>query len=166
MENKVSQYVQHSYTGKVYKVTPNHLLQVSPWKVGDDRRVYEEVNDTYRVITYKNACMIINNQFDNTVEEWNYRGKRYIANAIGTKKNIAEYSYLLSTLPNHSLSIQSNDGMNELKLVKHKGKMYYIWICNQFLPRVKAYDLFGNFCQWVGIDHVKPIFCETDSRYI
>ncbi|MGN1268575.1 MAG: hypothetical protein ACI4U0_03660 [Candidatus Aphodocola sp.] len=147
-------------------MTPTHLLQISPWKIGDDRRIYEEVNDNYRVITYKNACMIVNNQFDNTVEEWSYKGKKYIANAIGSNKNIKEYSYLLSTLPNHSLEIKSNDGMNELKLVKHKGKIYYIWICNQYLPRVKAFDLFGNFCQWVGIDHVKPIFCETDNRYI
>lgn len=53
-----SKYVQHSYTGKVFKVTPTHLLQISPWKVGDDRRIYEEVNDNYRIITYKNACII------------------------------------------------------------------------------------------------------------
>ena len=63
MQSPESQYVQHSYTGKVFKVTPTHLLQISPWKVGDDRRIYEEVNDNYRVITYKNACMIVNNQF-------------------------------------------------------------------------------------------------------
>ena len=53
-----SQYVQHSYTGKVFKVTPTHLLQISPWKIGDDRRIYEEINDNYRVITYKNAVRI------------------------------------------------------------------------------------------------------------
>ena len=37
---------------------------------------------------------------------------------------------------------------------------------NEFLPRVKAYNLFGEFVQWIGIKNCKPIFCETDNRYI
>ena len=60
----------------------------------------------------------------------------------------------------------SNDNMNELKLIKHKGKIYYIMIVNEYLPRVQAYNLFGEFCMWCGIDQCKPIFCETDKTYI
>ena len=56
--------------------------------------------------------------------------------------------------------------MTELKLIKHKGKIYYILIVNEFLPRVQAYNLFGEFCQWCGIDQCKPIFCEDDNRYV
>ena len=66
----------------------------------------------------------------------------------------------------NTLSIQSNDGTSELKMIKHKGKIYYILIINEFLPRVKAYNLFGEFVQWIGIKNCKPIFCETDNRYI
>jgi len=164
-KKSLDQYVQDS-DGIVYKVMPNHYLKLSPWKDGEDRRVHEIEKDNYRMITYKNACMIINSQFNNTVEDWEFNGKQYIANAIGDNKNIDEYSYLLSTLPNHTITISSNDNLSELKLVRHKGKMYYILIINEFLPRVKAYDLFGNFCMWAGIDNCKPVFCKTDRRYI
>lgn len=165
----------------VYKVMPDYLLKLSPWKTGEDRRIYNYDYGDYEVINYKNACMVINKQFDNTVESWNKYGKKYIANSIGTGRNIKEHSYMISTLPNHkvllkdaknifkysdNISITSNDGMQELKLIRHKGKIYYILILNEYLPRVKAYNLFGEFCQWIGIDHCKPIFCETDNKYV
>ena len=150
----------------VYKVMPNHLLKLSPWEDGEDRRVMEKDIDGYKYISYKNACMIINTQFANTVEKWNHKGKNYIANSIGTNKNIEEYTYLLSTLPNHTLTITNNDNLNELKLIRHKGKIYYIMIINEYLPRVQLYNLFGDFCQWCGITDCKPIFNETDRKYI
>ena len=78
-------YIQDN-AGIVYKVMPNHYLKLSPWKDGEDRRVREIENDDYQVITYKNACMIINKQFNNTVEDWEFNGKKYIANAIGELK--------------------------------------------------------------------------------
>lgn len=165
MSDKEKKYVQDK-NNVVYKVTPTHLLKLSPWEEGEDRRVMEKDIDGYKVITYNNACMIVNTQFANKVEEWNFNGKKYIANSIGTNKNIKEYAYLLSTLPNHTITITNNDSLNELKLVKHKGKIYYILIINEYLPRVQAYNLFGEFCQWCGIDQCKPIFCETDNRYI
>ena len=104
--NGSDKYIQDN-EGIVYKVMPTHYLKLSPWKDGEDRRVHEIQNDNYRMITYKNACMIINSQFNNTVENWNFNGKQYIANAIGDNKNIEEYSYLLSTLPNHTITISS-----------------------------------------------------------
>ena len=160
---------------------PTHLLKLSPWEDGEDRRVYEQDFDNYNVITYKNACMIVNKQFNDTVETWERNGKKYIANSIADNINTTEHGYLLSTLPSHkvflkdansmmkytdNVSIESEDGTQELKLIRHKGKMYYILIIKEFLPRVKAYDLFGNFCQWIGIENAKPVFCETDMRYI
>lgn len=163
MDDKL--YIQHS-NGDVYKVMKDHYLKISPWEYGEDRRVTEMETDEYRVITYKNAMMIVNNQFDNKVEEWQFNDKKFIANAIGSNKNIKEYSYLLSTLPNHSLSIQNNDGSSEFKMIKHKGKIYYILIVQNYLPRVQAFNMMGDFVQWVGIDHCKPIFCETDNRYL
>ena len=167
---------------EVFKMLPTHYLKISPWQDGEDRRVMEMENDNYHLITYENACMIVNSQFDNTVEEWEHNGKKYIANALGNK-NPFEHSYLLSTLPshnivlketknllnvvpNHMVSISSEDGTQELKMIKHKGKIYYILIINEYLPRVKAYNMFGEFCQWIGIEHCKPIFNMTDRKYI
>lgn len=180
---KDNTYVQDNL-GLVYKVMPDYLLKMSPWKDGEDRRVYEKTTDEYRMITYSNACMIVNNQFNNTTEKWEHKGKKYVASSISDDKDIREHTYFLTTLPNHktiirdskalinkmhdgnTLSIQSNDGTSELKMIKHKGKIYYILIINEFLPRVKAYNLFGEFVQWIGIKNCKPIFCETDNRYI
>ena len=62
-QNKMDKYIQHTDTGNIYKVMPTHLLQLSPWNDGDDRRVYEVEDDKYHVITYQNACMIVNKQF-------------------------------------------------------------------------------------------------------
>lgn len=177
-----TEYIQTD-NGNVYKVLENHYLKLSPWKDGEDRRVREENIGDYKVISYKNACMIVNNQFSNTVEKWEHNGKQYLANAIGTNKDPIEHSYLLSTLPSHkifindskrilkqmnncSLSITSQDGSQEMKLIKHKGKLYYILIVHEFLPRVQAYNMFGEFCQWIGIDKCKPIFNVTDNKYI
>ena len=174
-------YVQDS-KGEVYKITPSHFLKMSPWKDGEDRRVVETDMGEYKMITYKNACMIVNSQFDNTTEEWDHKGKHYIASAVANKNPI-EHSYLLSTLPshnivlknseglldvigNHTVSIMSDDGSQELKMIKHKGKIYYILIINEYLPRVRAYNVFGEFCQWIGIDHCKPIFNATDMKYM
>ena len=80
----ITKYVQDN-NGIVYKKMPNHLLKLSPWKDGEDRRIQERDIEGYTVINYKNACMIVNSQFDNTVEEWEHNGKKYIANALGNK---------------------------------------------------------------------------------
>jgi hypothetical protein len=179
--SQLTKYVQDNQ-GDVYKVTPEHFLKMSPWKEGDDRRVYEIDNEDYSMLSCENACMIVNKQFANTIEKWEHNGKKYIANATGDK-DPSEHAYLLSTLPSHSLikktknllkslpdnqtlSFQTNDGLSELKMIKHKGKIYYILIINELLPRVKMYNLFGEFCQWANIKFCKPIFCETDKKYI
>lgn len=178
----LSKYVQDA-DGVIYKVMPEHLLKLSPWKDGEDRRVIEKNFDGYSMITYKNACMIVNSQFASINEEWEHNGKKYLASAIPENADEDERSYFLSTLPSHkvvltnakailgndgisSVCMTNDDGSQELKMVKHKGKIYYILIINEFLPRVQAYNTFGEFCQWIGIKDCKPIFCKTDKRYI
>ena len=173
-------YIQDN-KGKIYKIMPNYYLQVSPWEYGDDRRVYEIDNGNYHTLTYKNVCMIVNKQFANSVEEWDRNGKKYISKPISS--NIDEHAALLSMLPSHkiikqsknilntldgnnSISIFSEDNMSEFKMIKHNGKIYYILVINKFLPRVKMYDTFGKFCQWANVKNCKPIFCETDKRYV
>lgn len=173
-------YLQSTYTGNIYKVMDNYLLQLSPWKDGDSRRIYEYDEDDMHVITYQNACMIVNKQFNEIDEEWEHNGKQYKARAL-VNKSLDEHIGMLSMLPSHyikdstkilmqmsnenSICITDNNG-NEFKMVKHKGKIYYMLIINQLLPKVQLYNTFGKFCQMVNIKNVKPIFNVTDKKYI
>lgn len=172
-------YLQ-SNEGVIYKIMDDHLLQLSPWKHGDDRRIYEYDDDNMKVISYQNACMIINKQYNEIDEEWVHNGKRYKARAIANK-DINEHTAMLSMLPSHyikdsvnilktlpnenSITFSDANG-NEFKMVKHKGKIYYCLIINQYLPKVQLYNTFGQFCQMVNIKNVKPIFNETDKKYM
>lgn len=176
---KEDNYVQSSQ-GDIYKVMDTHLLRISPWNDGDDRRVYEYNDDKMKVISYQNAMMIVNKQFAETDEIWEHRGKRYRASAIA-HKNIDEHIAMISMLPNHyikdsvnvlkrmpddnAISITDAHG-NEYKMVKHKGKVCHCLIINEYLPKVQLYDTFGKFCQMVNIKNVKPIFNETDKKYL
>lgn len=173
-------YLQNAYTGVVYKVMNDYLLQMSPWNDGDNRRIYEINTEEYDIITYQNACMIVNKQFAETDEEWTHKGKKFKARAL-TDKSLDEHIAMLNMLPSHyiketktlmrmmpngnSISFSDNYG-NEFKMVKHKGKIYYCLIINQILPKVKLYNTFGEFCQMVNIKNVKPIFNDTDKKYI
>ena len=172
-------YLQ-SKDGKIYKIMSTHLLQLSPWKDGEDRRLYEYNDDDMTVITYQNACMIVNKQYNETDEEWEHNGKRYKARAI-VNKNIDEHTAMLSMLPSHyikdstkilktmpdenSITFSDNKG-NEFKMIKHQGKIYYLLLLNKLLPKVQLYNVFGEFCKMVNIKNVKPIFNETDKKYV
>ena len=176
---KEDNYLQSS-EGKIYKIMDTHLLQLSPWKDGENRRIYEYDDSDMHVITYQNACMIVNKQFAETDEEWEHNGKKYKARAL-INKNIGEHTAMISMLPSHyikesskilktlpnenSITISDNKG-NEFKMVKHKGKIYYCLVVNQYLPKVQLYNTFGDFCQMVNIKNVKPIFNETDKRFV
>ena len=173
-------YLQSLNTGNIYKVMDEYLLQMSPWEDGNSRRVYEYDTNDMTVITYQNACMIVNKQFAETDEEWEHNGKRYKARAIANK-SIDEHTAMLNMLPSHYLKETSkilktlpdensftfeDESGNAFKMVKHKGKIYYCLIVNQLLPKVQLYNTFGKFCQIVNIKNVKPIFNETDKKYI
>ena len=176
---KENNYLQNC-SGTIYKVMDKYLLQISPWEQNSDRRVFEYNLDDMQVITYQNACMIVNKQFSNIDEEWEHNGKKYIARKT-SEKNIDEHTALISMLPSHyvktnskmlmdlpdnnSISLTDNIG-NEFKMVKHKGKIYYALLINQYLPKVQIYDTFGKFCQMVNIKNIKPIFSVTDKKYI
>ena len=75
MEKDEQKYVQSREDGAVYKMLPDYFLKMSPWKDGEDRRVVEKDLGDYKMITYKNACMIVNSQFRDTKEEWSHNGK-------------------------------------------------------------------------------------------
>ena len=103
-----STYLQSNNTGNIYKVMDKYLLQMSPWKDGDDRRVYEYDDSDMTIITYQNACMIVNKQFAETDEEWEHKGKRYLARKVGDK-SIDEHTAMLSMLPSHYINQSKNN---------------------------------------------------------
>ena len=173
-------YLQSIKDDKIYKVMDNYLLQMSPWSNGDNRRLYEFEDNDFMIVTYQNACMIVNKQFLESDEEWEHNGKQYIARSL-KDKTLEEHTAMLNMLPPHyvkdsakvmmttpnidNISIQDIQG-NTFKMVKHKGKIYYMLIINSFLPKVNLYDTFGKFCQIVNIKNVKPIFNVTDRKYV
>ena len=82
-----------------------------------------------------------------------------------TVTELVEPDYPVLAADENSITFNDERG-NQFKIVKHKGKLYYCLIINKYLPKVSLYDTFGKFCQMVNIKNVKPIFNETDKRYI
>lgn len=166
---------------KVFKITPTHFLQLSPWNDGDDRRVYEMSDENYHIITYQNACMIVNKQFQDIDERWQRNDKHYIARKNNQDRSPYEIAAIINMLPSHELVTQMSSILGQLpddsqlsiqnektefKMIRHNGKINYVLIVDEYLPRVQLYDTFGKFCKWANIKNIKPIFCETDKRYI
>jgi len=167
MKYDLNKYVMDS-SGLIYKQIETHYLNLSPC---DPREKYVTMinmeNRDCHLISYNNACMIVNKQYNSIDESWNFEGKTYLArmlNIVG-KDDIEVHTQRIRLLPDHRI-VLDDEGESELKMVKHKGKLYYILLINERLPRVKAYDLFGKFCQWVGIQYCKPIFCPDDDEFI
>ena len=168
---KEDNYLQSS-NGKVYKVMDKYLLQISPWKHGDDRRVYTYNSDDMTIITYQNACMIVNKQYNEIDEEWEHNGKKYKARAL-VNKSIDEHTAMLSMLPSHYIkesskilrtlpdenSITFNDERgNEFKIVKNKGKLYYCLIIS---------SAFGHaVCSCLTHSNSMPISCNRKFNFI
>ena len=93
-------YLQSIKNDKIYKVMDNYLLQMSPWSNGDNRRLYEFEDDDFMIVTYQNACMIVNKQFLESDEEWEHNGKQYIARSL-KDKTLEEHTAMLNMLPAH-----------------------------------------------------------------
>lgn len=173
-------YIKEKDSGLVYKVLPNHFLRMSPGE-SSNRRVYEISDDNYHILTSNNACMIVNKQFQDTEEKWEHDGKRFYSPAIPQSSNVDVHAAMLAMLPSHQLiksaeeDLLNSDNMDciscqsknsEFKMVKHKGKIYYILIVKEYLPRVQVYNMFGKFCQWANVKHCKPIFCENTKKFL
>lgn len=165
MKKDISKYIE-DVSGNILKVFDDHFLNLSPCK--PDMKYVKELDvDAYHIISYNNAMMIINTQWNALPEKWNFDGVTYLANILNlaTSDDIEEHTFRIRLLPNHSIVVDDN-GLSELKLIRSKGKMYYILLINEKLPRVKAYDLFGKFVQWIGIKNCKPVWNETEQKYM
>lgn len=165
MINDINKYIE-DVSGNVYKIIDSHFLNLSPCKQSK-KYVNEMDDDLYHYISYNNAMMIINKQYNSINEKWKFEGKNYLAKFqnIETKNDIDEHTFRIKLLPDHSV-VLDDEGLSLLKMIRHKGKMYYILILNEHLPRVKAYDLFGKFAQWVGIQNCKPCWNEDDKKFM
>lgn len=179
-------YLQHNETGDVYKVMEQHFLRISPTKDGEDRRVYELDTNACTMIKYQNACMIVNKQFREEDENWVYNDTEFVAKHIDENTDINMHKAMLSMLPDHLIpnkqyikqneelldelgggSVTLTDADNtQFKMIRHKGKTYYMLIIDKYLPKVQLYTTFGKFCQQVNIKNCKPIYSITDKKYI
>ena len=99
---KENSYYICTSENKVFKMLPTHYLQISPWNDGDDRRVYEMENEDYHLITYENACMIVNKQFQDIDETWERNNKKYIARK-SSNLSTDEKAAIISMLPSHKV---------------------------------------------------------------
>ena len=97
---------------RVFKMLPTHYLQISPWNDGEDRRVYEMENDNYHLITYENACMIVNKQFQEIDERWERNNKKYIARKNSVSDD--EKAAIISMLPSHKVQKQMSTALTQL----------------------------------------------------
>ena len=165
MEKDLNKYIL-DISGDVYKIINSHYLKLTPCNP-NDKYVTEMNSDDYRVISLNNAMMIINKRWNSLPERWNYNGNSYLADIlqIETSNDIEEHIVRIRLLPDHSVVLDDN-GPSMLKLIRSKGKMYYILLINEKLPRVKAYDLFGRFVQWLGIKNVKPVWNEDEQKFM
>ena len=62
-------YLQ-SKDGKIYKIMSTHLLQLSPWKDGDDRRLYEYNDKDSNIETIPTDVFMNFNKDPNQQEEY------------------------------------------------------------------------------------------------
>lgn len=165
MITDINKYIE-DISGNIYKIIDSHFLNLSPCRP-EDKYVTEMETDTYHIISYNSACLILNKQFNAIPERWNYNGEKFLANTLNivNDADAEEHTIRIRLLPDHSVVIDDN-GPSMLKLVRSKGKMYYILIINEKLPRVKAYDLFGRFVQWLGIKNCKPVWNEDKECFM
>lgn len=165
MIKDINKYIA-DVSGNIYKMFDDHFLKLTPCKP-DEKYIVELDINSYHVISYNNACMLINEAYNALPERWNYEGTTYLANILNitTSDDIEEHTIRIRLLPDHSVVVDDN-GPSMLKLIRSKGKMYYIMVINEKLPRVKAYDLFGRFVQWLGIKNCKPVWNENENRYM
>lgn len=165
MIKDINKYIQ-DISGNIYKIVDRHYLKLSPCKP-DEKYVTEMETDSYHVISYNSACLIVNKQWNAIPERWNYDGTTYLANCLNiiNDDDVEEHTIRIRLLPDHSIVVD-DEGPSMLKMIRSKGKMYYILLINEKLPRVKAYDLFGRFVQWLGIKNCKPVWNETEQKFM
>ena len=161
----------------IYKTTKNstHLLKVSPWEQGEDRRLFPyEVSDSkLKKISFSSAMKLLNKQFADYENEWTYKGKKYkILKSTfpeSTFKDGRSEPYLFPNFYTDSAGVRRGH-YDKFYLTWFRGKLY--WICGfAYYPQVMLYHFkdidtrptYNDFAQWTNVKNCKIIYDEKTT---
>lgn len=156
---------------EIYKTCRNYLIKISPWKSGEDRRLFRFEQGGLKEIKKRDAIELSNRLWDLDERVWQFGNNYYkVFNSVETN-----FSY---TLNNDSLNWTKHkfehtgkgfDGKDYVYyhfyyLCMYKGKLY--WAAFHYYPRVTLYKFsdintepsYDDFAQWSSAKHCKLIY--------
>lgn len=157
----------------VYKTTinPSVLLKISPWEIGEDRRVFnfEKKEKKFSSISFQAAMTLVNQQFADYERTWEFNGKQY--KILKSTEKGATYldskGYFAHEIQ-HTLYENGCIYVNDLKfyLCWFHGKIYWLSANWSHYPQVQLYKYedinrlpkWTEFAQWTNIKNCKVIY--------
>lgn len=154
----------------VYKEITSHeipyLLKMSPWQIGEDRRVFNFNIKDYKSIKENKAKELINKQWDEDEREWDFSGEHYIVynslqsdfkTTYNNPRNIKEHSFA-NTIGRMEFSVR-------YYICMFQGRLYWAEL-GGYYPQIKLYNFkdidtyprFNDFAQWTKASHCKKVY--------
>lgn len=163
-----------SGNNEVYKVIPDedYVLKVSPWNIGEDRRLSKyEIGDDFKSVNFNKAREIINDQWDRDEREWDFDGHTYKVYNSKEKDYKTTFEYPSDIQPyEFEYSYTDTEGnsrmyMHRYYLCMFQGKIYWLQL-SQYNPQVQLYNFidiytepsYRGFAQWTNVKHCKKIY--------
>lgn len=150
-----------------------YLLKMSPWQIGEDRRVFNFNIKDYKSIKENKAKELINKQWDEDEREWNFNGEHYIVyNSINTKYKYT-YSDIHKDKKSHEFIVNStniNFRHHSFSAIYYlcmfQGRLYWAELLGGYYPQIKLYNFkdidtyprFNDFAQWTKSNHCKKVY--------
>lgn len=170
MSNKKEKTYKY-FINKIYKTCRNYLIKISPWKSGEDRRLFRFEQGDLKEIKKRGAIELSNKQWDQEERIWQSGNNFYkVFNSIDTN-----FSH---TLDNDNLDWTKHkfehigkrfDGKdyiyyNIYYLCMYKRRLY--WAALYYYPRIILYKFsdistepsHNDFVQWCSAKHCKLIY--------
>lgn len=157
--------------GIVYKTTkdPSILLKMSPWEIGEDRRLFTSENKKITQIPSNKAMQLINEQFANYERTWEFNGKKY--KILNSSEKGATYldgrgQYIKEVY--HRIYENGYVSVSVLQyyLCWFRGKLYWLSCDWGHYPQVQLYKFedinkmpsWDDFAQWTNVKNCKVIY--------
>lgn len=157
--------------GIVYKTTkdPSILLKMSPWEIGEDRRLFTSEDKKITQIPSNKAMQLINEQFANYERTWEFNGKKY--KILNSSEKGATYldgrgQYIKEV--HHRIYENGYISVCELQyyLCWFRGKLYWLESDWEHYPQVQLYKFedinkmpsWDDFAQWTNVKNCKVIY--------
>lgn len=152
----------------VYKEITSHeipyLLKMSPWQIGEDRRVFDFNIKDYKSIKENKAKELINKQWDEDEREWVFDGNTYkVYNSLqndfkttyDNPRNIKEH-FFTNTIGRIGFPVR-------YYICMFQGKLHWM-LSNSYYPQVQLYKFINidtkptTFAQWASAKHCKIVY--------